>query len=177
MLCCTLKWVCMDNLSIDKRFIGHEMYLERHTRLIGTLGMGRARPSTRARLQELLRCPPRHSMCTRVLLRCAGATAHDNSATSKLPPGPGQGRGARVAPSTGDPQTGAPGAAQQHSSRKRSTQVSHNAARSSADAPDGAQSYLNQDIPSHSPETRPGSAPLAARHAPAEHIAQKEART
>ena len=112
MLYCTLKWVRMDNLSIDKRFIDHERYLERHTRLIGTLGMGRARPSTRVRLQELSRCPPRHNMCTRVLLRCAGATAHNNFATSKLPPGLGQGRGALVAPNTGDPQTGIPGAAQ-----------------------------------------------------------------
>ena len=43
MLYCTLKWVRMDNLSIDKRFIDHERYLERHTRLIGTLGMGRLR--------------------------------------------------------------------------------------------------------------------------------------
>ena len=163
----------MVNLSIDKRFIDHERYVERHTRLIGTLGMGRARPSTRVRLQELSRCPPRHKdlvrhaahvgaptrehlhviepdsisdgiqpnttshftfptraapgaylsteqsymsfeldMCTRVLRRCAGANAHDNSATSKLCRGPGQGRGVRVAPNTGDPQTGVPGAAQ-----------------------------------------------------------------
>ena len=113
-------------------------------------------------------------MCTGVLHRCIGATAHDNSATSKLCPGPGQGRGVQVAPNTGDPQTGVPGAARSHLPHKRFTPVSHIAAESSADASDGVQSYLNQDIPSRSPQTRPGSAPVAASHAPAEHIAQKD---
>ena len=124
MLHCTLKWVHMDHLSIDKRFIDHERYLERRTRLIGTLGMGRERPSTRVGPQELLRCRPRHNMCMRVLHRCTGATAHDNSATSKLSPGPGQGRGVRVAPNTGDPQIGVPGAVQSHLPHKRFTPVS-----------------------------------------------------
>ena len=144
--------------------------------MVGTLGMGRTRQSTCVRPQELLRCRPRHNIRTGVLHKCIGTTAHDKSATSKSPPGPGQGRGVLMAPNTGDPQTGVSGAAQSHSPHKRCTPVSHIAARSSTDASDGAQSYLNQDIPSSSPKTRLGSAPLAASHAPDEHIAQKEAR-